>query len=135
MKTIHLIIACIISLFCSSCNTPTAPEEDEPTFTSVSVEEFAKCIEGENVVILDVRTPTEFNAGHIENAINIDYYKNDFEEQAVSTLPKDKTIAIYCRSGNRSKKAGEILFNNGYTVVELNSGINGWTAANMPIVK
>lgn len=135
MKKIHLIIACIISFFCGSCNTPTAPEEEGPTFTSVSVEEFAKCIEGKNVVILDVRTDNEYNAGHIENAINIDYYKNDFEEQAVATLPKDKTIATYCRSGNRSKKAGEILFSNGFTVVELDNGINGWTAAGMPTVK
>ena len=100
MKKIHLIIACIISFFCGSCNTPTAPEEEGPTFTSVSVEEFAKCIEGKNVVILDVRTDNEYNAGHIENAINIDYYKNDFEEQArlipYDMRPKGMEVPYRC---------------------------------------
>lgn len=132
MKSKHLIIACIAALFCFACNKETAPEEN--TYTSVSVEEFAKCIAGENVVILDVRTINEFNAGHIENAINIDVEQNDFEEKAIAALPKKKTIAVYCRTGRRSKTASEILFNNGYNVVELDSGINGWTKAGMPTV-
>ena len=62
----------------------------------------------------------------LDNAINIDVLKDDFESKATATLPKDKTIAMYCRSGRRSKNAAKILTKNGYTVVELNSGYNGW---------
>jgi rhodanese-related sulfurtransferase len=44
-------------------------------------------------------------------------------------LPKDKSVALYCRSGNRSKRAAKILAENGYDVVELATGYNGWVAA------
>ena len=53
---------------------------------------------------------------------------DDFAEKAAK-LPSDKTIAIYCRSGNRSKTAARILVDKGYKVVELASGFNGWVAA------
>lgn len=80
-----------------------------------------------NVVLLDVRTPDEFQTAHIPNSINIDVLSADFEQVAISRLPKEKTIAVYCRSGKRSKKACEILSKNGYShLLELNSGFNGW---------
>lgn len=90
------------------------------------MEEFARVIADTAVVRLDVRTPEEFAEGHIDNAINIDVLNDGFEAKAVSTLPKDRTIALYCRSGRRSKNAAKILSAHGYTVVELNSGYNGW---------
>lgn len=97
-------------------------------FKSVSVIEFAECIaDTTKVVRLDVRTAEEFASGHIESAINIDVQQSDFEKKVMSVLPKDKTIALYCRSGRRSKKAAEILVNKGYSVVELSTGYNGWS--------
>lgn len=135
MKRIHLVIACILSVFGFACNTPNSPTDDDNTFKSVTVEEFAKCLEGKNVVILDVRTPTEYAAGHIKNAININVEAPDFEENAVAKLPIKKTIAVYCRSGRRSKTAAEILCTKGYKVIELDKGINSWTSAGMPIVE
>lgn len=96
-------------------------------FKSVSVEEFTEIIKDlENVIILDVRTNEEYANGHIEKSINIDVKQDGFEEIAKSRLTKDKTIALYCRSGRRSKKAAEILTKNGYKVIELNSGYSGW---------
>ena len=74
-----------------------------------------------------MRTAEEYGSGHIENALNIDVKQDDFEKNAINMLPKDKTIAVYCRSGRRSKKAAEILSKNGYNVIELDSGYTGWT--------
>lgn len=97
-------------------------------FKSVAVQEFANIISDTTTVILvDVRTAEEYGSGHIENALNIDVKQDDFEKNAINMLPKDKTIAVYCRSGRRSKKAAEILSQNGYNVIELDSGYTGWT--------
>ena len=97
-------------------------------FKSVAVQEFANIISDTTTVILvDVRTAEEYGSGHIENALNIDVKHDDFEEIAIKTLPKNKTVAVYCRSGRRSKKAAEILSKNGYNVIELDSGYTGWT--------
>lgn len=88
------------------------------------------------LVRLDVRTEKEFAEGYITGAICIDVLQeNTFAERASARLPKDKMIALYCRSGRRSKKAAGILAGMGYTVVELNSGWLGWTAAGKEIEK
>ena len=97
-------------------------------FVTVDVEEFAKVIADTAVVRLDVRTPQEYAEGHIEGAINIDVLSDGFVAEA-SKLPADRTIALYCRSGNRSKKAAAILADKGYKVIELATGYKGWTRA------
>lgn len=84
---------------------------------------------------LDVRTAEEYADGHIENTLNIDVLKDDFQEKALITLPKDKTIAVNCRSGKRSKNAAKILVKNGYKIIELDEGYNGWVSKGMPVTK
>lgn len=84
---------------------------------------------------LDVRTAEEFEAGHIENAINIDVLKDDFEANALSILPVGKVLAVYCRSGRRSKKAAHILVKRGYKVIELDQGYNGWGESGKKVLK
>jgi rhodanese-related sulfurtransferase len=61
--------------------------------------------------------------------------EDDYTETALRTLPKDKPVALYCRSGNRSKNAAGILAEKGYEVVELGTGFRGWLAAGKNIVK
>ena len=104
-------------------------------FESLDAEAFEQVISDTSVVRLDVRSIDEYASGHIAKAINIDVMKDDFKTKATSLLPKDKTIALYCRSGRRSKKAAGILVENGYNVVELNSGISGWINAQKEIVR
>lgn len=100
---------------------------DATWYKSVGIEEFAAVMSEPDVIVVDVRTAQEYSEGFIDTAINIDVNKPDFQEQVLQTLPKDKTIAVYCRSGKRSKKAAEILVRNGYKhVVELNVGYKGW---------
>jgi len=121
----------ILTMLCSliGCNAQT--EE----FRSLSVEEYAKAIEDSTIVRLDVRTAEEFAEGHIENTLNIDVLKDDFEKKAVAILSKERTIAVNCRSGKRSKNAARILVKNGFKVIELDSGYNGWVGKGMPVTK
>lgn len=122
-----LIIATFAFTSCANNNNTKGTGSETHSFQSVSVEEFAKCItDTVNIVLVDVRTAEEFSADHIEGATNIDVKRDDFEAISNAQLPKDKTIAVYCRSGRRSKTASEILVTNGFKVVELNSGYNGW---------
>lgn len=104
-------------------------------FKSVTVDEFDKCIADTSVVRLDVRTAGEYAEGHIDSTLNIDVLQSDFKSKALSRLPKGKTIAVYCRSGKRSKRAADILTANGFTVIDLNNGFNGWTDAGKKVVK
>lgn len=104
-------------------------------YENYDVKEFAELITDSNVVILDVRKTDEFAEGHITGAILIDQFQSDFLEQAQVKLPKDKTIAIYCRSGRRSANAAGKLADVGYKCVNLKGGIIAWKEANMPVTK
>ena len=95
-------------------------------FRSVDADTFAHVIEDTTVIRLDVRTANEYAQGHIPNALLIDVTQADFIQKAEQLLPKDKTIALYCRSGRRSKTAAQHLAKHGYQVVELNTGFNSW---------
>ena len=105
-------------------------------FKTVSADEFEELITNANVVILDVRTEVEHAEGFIPGThYNIDVLEETFTKVATETLPKDKPIALYCRSGNRSKSAARILTENGYQVVELGTGFRGWQSAGKEVAK
>lgn len=93
-----------------------------PAFKSVSVEAYERIIADSSVVRLDVRTAKEFAEGHIPNAVNIDVLQPNFIKKALATIPRNRTIAVNCRSGKRSKTAADLLAKKGYKVVELDSG-------------
>ena len=128
MRKIFMIISAVL------CNLLGCTAQQQ-NFESLDVEAFEKVISDTSVVRLDVRSIDEYASGHIAKAINIDVMKDDFTTKATSLLPKDKTIALYCRSGRRSKKAAGILVEKGYKVIELNSGISGWINARKEIVR
>ena len=128
MRKIFMIISAVL------CNLLGCTAQQQ-NFESLDVEAFEKVISDTSVVRLDVRSIDEYASGHIAKAINIDVMKDDFTTKATSLLPKDKTIALYCRSGRRSKRAAGILVENGYKVIELNSGISGWINAQKDIVR
>ena len=106
----------------------------QQNFENADVQEFAELIADSNVVVLDVRTAAEFAEGHIQRAILIDQGQSDFMEKAKATLPTDKTIAVYCRSGRRSANAAGRLADAGYKCVNLKGGIIAWKKANMPVI-
>lgn len=85
------------------------------------------------VVVLDIRTPEEFEAGIIEGAINIDFYEPSFAS-TLDTLDKDAEYVVYCRSGNRSGQARQTFESLGFTnVTEIEGGILAWSASGFPV--
>lgn len=115
----------ILFLVCIFTSIFTFAQAKDAKFKSVNATEFAKIIAGGNVQIVDVRTAEEFAGGHLENAQNMDVKSENFEKKT-STLSKDKTVVVYCRSGARSKVAAQKLAEKGYTVIELDGGILTW---------
>lgn len=95
-------------------------------FESMDNAEFATLIADTTVQLVDVRTPAEFAAGHIPEAKNIDVRGDNFDREAKATLSKERPVAIYCRSGARSKTAARRLAAMGYRVYELNTGFMNW---------
>ncbi len=88
---------------------------------------YQKISSDENAVIVDVRTPQEFNDGHIQNSILIDIYNPTFQSKILE-LDKTKNYYIYCRSGNRSYHAGVFMLSEGFESVQhLEEGIISWT--------
>jgi rhodanese-related sulfurtransferase len=78
----------------------------------------------QDAVLVDVRTPNEFNTSHINKAINIDFENQSFISE-IKKLDTFKTYFIYCRSGNRSGQVIAIMKNNGFkNIYELRGGIS-----------
>lgn len=102
-------------------NFACAQIESKP-ITKISKEDLA------TVLVLDVRTPKEFNAGHLEGAVNMDWLSGNFDSM-VKPLDKNETIYVYCKIGGRSAKAQARLKVLGFTnVVNLEGGYNAWSA-------
>lgn len=101
----------------------------QQAFENVDVKAFAELINDSNVVVLDVRTSEEYAEGHIEGAVLINQFEDDFIEKAQELLPKDKTIAVYCRSGRRSASAATRLSDVGFRCVNLKGGYLAWHEA------
>lgn len=84
-------------------------------YQNVKAEEFIKIAESTpDAVIIDVRTPAEFAGGKLPGAKNIDIFSKDFANQ-IDKLDRDKTYLLYCRSGNRSGQACNIMAGRGFT--------------------
>ena len=111
---------------CSSAEDKTAAPEEKAGYQQISQEEAKQLMDSETgYIILDVRTDEEYAEGHIPGAVLIPDY--EVAERAEAELPdKGQLILVYCRSGNRSKKASEALAELGYTNVKEFGGINTW---------
>jgi thioredoxin len=108
---------------------------NESEYKEVDAKEFAELAKDENSVILDVRTKGEYNRGHIKGATLIPVQELQRRVNELDSL-KDKTILVYCRSGNRSTVAASILKKSGFkSIVNLRPGINSWLSAGFPVIK
>lgn len=103
-------------------------------FQSVNTENFIRETWNPQTVILDVRSEKEYEEVHIAGAVLIDVNQNDFIKSVQQLIPADKRLAVYCRTGNRSKKAANLLAKEGYTVTELDGGIMQWLADKKPVL-
>lgn len=122
------VVPCmLLLLLTASCTMKFSKETSgEGKILSVTASVFADSIDNPGVQLVDVRTPDEFAAGNIPGSVNIDVQTGHFGETAATMLDKAYTVAVYCRSGNRSKNAAKTLSMMGYNVVELDGGYNDW---------
>ncbi len=117
---------------------------DAPAVTAVSAaslrlvspaEAAATIADGpEDLVVLDVRTLEEFDEGHLDGAVMLDFYRDDFADE-LAKLDPDVPYVLYCRSGNRSGQTLAIMDSLGFTeVTEVDGGVVNWQSAGLPLV-
>ncbi len=123
-KLIALIGSILLLAGCSSSSSAI----------DLSVTEFSSKVAEAGVITLDVRTPGEYAEGHLEGAQLIDFQSGNFENE-ISSLDKNATYAVYCRSGNRSGQAVKVMQDAGFTsVFNMNGGVIDWANAGLPLV-
>lgn len=112
---------------------------DNAAVQAISPREFKTLLDRHqndpNVVLLDIRTPKEFQDGHIQGALLLDYYSSDYVER-LKALDREKTYLIYCRSGNRSGKSLAIFEKLGFRrAYHMDTGVIGWSREKYPLVR
>ncbi len=108
-----------------------AKAQETDSMKILSVEEFNQAITVGKVQLVDVRTAKEFNQGAIENALNIDFFKQDTFAENFNKLDKEQPVYIYCRSGNRSQQSAKKLDALGFKkIYDLRGGYMGWPYKN-----
>jgi len=118
---------------------PSLSSQDSTHILTVSAKEAADLIDKYNgdsgFAVLDIRTPGEFQSGHLPGAILIDLYSQTFVDQ-LSRLDKEKAFLIYCRTGNRSTKSLEIFKKLKFQkVYHMSTGIRAWQSEGFGVVK
>ena len=132
MRQILLFAALAASLaLLSGCTLSKAKEDkaedmpDKAAYHKLSAEEAYEMMVSQEVVIVDVRTPEEYDGGHIPNAILVP--NESIGDDMPEALPdKEATLLIYCRSGRRSKEASEKLLKLGYKSIYEFGGVIDW---------
>jgi len=127
---VPVVILLVAGMFFYFNLGPSVPE-GYADFSAIEAQEQLSV--NKNVVILDIRTPAEFNSGHVPGAINIDFYNKNFENE-LKRLDKDAQYFVYCRTGNRSSSALKMMHKLGFTRVwHMYKGIVDWAGAGLPL--
>lgn len=128
MKKLFSIAFAAILL--SSCSNAQSNQNNlTPTAFAAKIKAAPKA------VILDVRSPDEFASGHLANALNYDWNGAQFEKQ-IASLDKSKPVFVYCLSGRRSASAANKMRTEGFKMVyEMDGGMSGWRASQLPETK
>jgi phage shock protein E len=114
---------------------PSPAKPSESAIQHVDAKQAQKLIEDKKVIILDIRTPGEFNRGKIAGAKNIDFQAPDFE-QRIDALDKSKSYLVHCASGGRSTHSLLLFQKHEFqSVYHLDGGIKAWEKAGLPVEK
>lgn len=138
----HLILLALLPLLANACaQQPVAPVSTSPASESfiarhIDATTFSSLMTDKpDHLLIDVRSPEETARGILPQAQEVNFYDADFRSR-ISTLPKDKPVFVYCRSGNRSGQAMAQLKDMGFReVYNLQGGIGAWRAAGLPVVQ
>jgi rhodanese-related sulfurtransferase len=129
----------LLFIFLFGFMLPSCGAQQDLNITALSPTEASNLIEkhkgDSEFVILDIRTPGEYQSGHLQNAIMIDFYAQSFADE-IGRLDKDKTYLVYCRSGNRSARSMDLFKKLQFQkIYHLSSGIREWISKGLPLVK
>lgn len=100
--------------------------KDKDTFRNLSSDEFEQYIRNDEVQLVDVRTVAEYSVGHLPGSLNINVLDDSFASAVDDLLETSRPVAVYCKSGRRSRKAAGILTKKGFKVVNLDTGFENW---------
>ena len=130
MKSIALSLALLT--FFSCANHSQQPQGVQ----LVNVQAFSEALESTpHATIIDVRTPEEFQSGHLKDAVNFNVLASDFQSQ-VSKLDKSQPVFVYCKVGGRSADAVEKMKGMGFTsIYDMKGGFMAWSSAGMETTK
>jgi rhodanese-related sulfurtransferase len=139
MKKKLIAYAIPIFIICLGFVLPSLGAQDSTRIVTVSAKEAADLIDkhsgNSNFAVLDIRTPGEFQSGHLPDAILVDFYSQTFSDQ-LNRLDKEKSYLVYCRTGNRSTNSlglfKKLKFDKIY---HMSTGISGWKSQDLPVVK
>jgi rhodanese-related sulfurtransferase len=137
MKSISIVLFAVmmLSASCSEAQKKSTKKQSKNMFQNLNVNEFEQGMTQNDAVIIDVRTPMEYQEGHIKNSKLIDISDRDFESQ-IEKLDKNKAYYVYCRSGGRSSSASQIMVEKGFTkVYNLQGGMIAWSGAKKAVEK
>ena len=102
---------------------------------NVSPDEAEKLVAEKKVIVVDVRTPEEYDSGHIEGAVNINIQAADFAKK-LAELDQTKPVLVHCAAGGRSTRSLPVLKEQKFPAIyHMNGGFKEWTAAGKPVVK
>ena len=102
---------------------------------AINADQLNKMIADQQPVVIDIRTPREFAAGHIAGAINIDYFADDFKRE-LAKLKRDNQYVLHCKSGSRSSRALVTMRELGFAeVVHFASGFDSWRDAGFAVAR
>lgn len=122
IKTLYFFL--FVTIFSLSMWACTGKDAKYKNLTSG---QFEQLIKDTNIQLVDVRTLAEHMEGHIPGSLNINVQDKEFASCVDDLLDKNRPIALYCRSGRRSRKAAELLIEKGYQkVYNLDKGILNW---------
>ena len=132
IKTIYMIFfVCTFSLGLWACTSKQKVE-----YKNLTSAQFEELIKSPNVQLVDVRTLAEHMEGHIPGSLNINVKDEaGFPTAVDSLLNKNQEVAVYCRSGRRSRTAADILVKKGFKVYNLDKGILNWMEEGREIEK
>ncbi len=133
--------ALFVALMTFTLSTPAPAADQEKSDTGKPIKHVKADAAGKllkdhkEIIVIDIRTPNEFKAGHIKGARNIDFYEDDFG-LAIRNLDRDKVYLVHCASGGRSGKSLELFEALKFkSVYHLDDGFKGWEKAGQPVEK
>ena len=108
--------------------------QEDSAIKIVTAEEMQSLFDMEGVQLIDIRTPEEYNEGHIKNFQNINFYADDFEKR-LESLDKTKPVVIHCRSGHRSGKCAKLMKEKGFLeIYDFTGGILVWEEKDLKLI-